>query len=878
MSNNVFFTNGSTWVKADFHLHTNKDKEFIFNNDTGYEDDNVFPTLYIEKLKKENIRVGLITNHNKFDRGEFNCLRKKAEKENILLIPGVELSISEGAHGLHLLIAFSSDWLSGKDSINLFIQEMFPRLTAEEYQNKNLFSELGLAETVKKLNNYGFEYFLIFAHVDQGNGLLEELSPGQAQKLIEDNLKDVVWGVQKVTQPERIKKLGFVSVPFVEGSDPKSIEEIGKGSRHCWIKIGAFSFDAVKFALSEYNERLTVKEPKESCKHSFIRRVVFTGGFLDGTDLNFSSELNSLIGIRGSGKSAVLESINYGLNLPLNENRSDADYKKNLLIYALGSGGQISIEVVTADGHVFTIKRSLNRLPEITYDGIYQPDLKINETVIHRPLFFGQKELSGRSEQFDSSFVDKLIGDKLYDIRKNINEKKSSIIEDVNLLAQLRNLDEEKTNLERNIKDNQFNLEKFKEYKIEERLKKQTDFNEDERLLNELEVNYESIVKRIDALLNEVTDGIFNASLSESNKIFEEEINTIGLDVSDVEELLRKARDKMQGLTKKLKETLCRFENQKEKNNEEFDRTKRDIEAEIRKMGAPITMHLDDYQNIQDKIAKDRSRLNTVSLKEQIKKERENRLSTNLSNLVELWREEFRIIEKELKKINDGQHFIEIQSIFEGDKNVFQSYLQSMFRGSGLTKNDYVSLTEKYPDCIEMYKDINAASLLIASEKNRSNFKEFFITNLKDLLVYQVPNAYKIFYNKKDISTLSLGQRASAMILFILGQKDNDIVIIDQPEDDLDNHTIYEDVIKMIVSLKPEIQFIFATHNANIPVLGDSEMVHCCESKDESGIANISVSSGSIDDPVMQKDIINVMEGGREAFELRKEIYGLWKS
>jgi chromosome segregation protein len=104
--------------------------------------------------------------------------------------------------------------------------------------------------------------------------------------------------------------------------------------------------------------------------------------------------------------------------------------------------------------------------------------------------------------------------------------------------------------------------------------------------------------------------------------------------------------------------------------------------------------------------------------------------------------------------------------------------------------------------------------------------------NLKSLLTYQTPNKFTIIYRGKELQHHSLGQRASALILFVLSQKENDVIIIDQPEDDLDNQTIYEDVIKLIRQMKPEVQFIFATHNPNIPVLGDAELVHACSFTD----------------------------------------------
>ena len=121
---------------------------------------------------------------------------------------------------------------------------------------------------------------------------------------------------------------------------------------------------------------------------------------------------------------------------------------------------------------------------------------------------------------------------------------------------------------------------------------------------------------------------------------------------------------------------------------------------------------------------------------------------------------------------------------------------------------------------------------------------------------------------------LSLGQRASALILFLLTQKDNDILIIDQPEDDLDNQVIYNEVIKTLLNLKGKMQFIFATHNPNIPVLGDSEKILAFNM----GEGNIpKIEQGSIDTTDLQSEIVNIMEGGKDAFDRRKTIYNTWR-
>jgi hypothetical protein len=87
------FANGTAWVRADFHLHTKADKEFKYDGA-----DNAFAEAYVERLKAANIGLGVITNHNKFNADEFKALRKRARKASIALLPGVELSVNDGAN------------------------------------------------------------------------------------------------------------------------------------------------------------------------------------------------------------------------------------------------------------------------------------------------------------------------------------------------------------------------------------------------------------------------------------------------------------------------------------------------------------------------------------------------------------------------------------------------------------------------------------------------------------------------------------------------------------------------------------------------------------------------------------------------------------
>lgn len=339
---------------------------------------------------------------------------------------------------------------------------------------------------------------------------------------------------------------------------------------------------------------------------------------------------------------------------------------------------------------------------------------------------------------------------------------------------------------------------------------------------------------------------------------------------------LTSLKDKIKGQIDLASKIYEKFKEEKQKYNDEFDIVKRDIESEIRSKGYSTALQLDDYLTIQNQIALEKSKLSIIENKVKLKEQKQTQLDLHLSEIVELWRLEYQAITKELNKINSSQNSIVLKSEFEGEKNEFYEFLKRMFRGTGITQEQYKTFVNKYNDGIEMYNNFKNVLLIINSSTVKSSFETEFFNNLKEIITYQVPNKYSIMYKGKDISTLSLGQRASAMILFILGQKDNNVIIIDQPEDDLDNQTIYEEVIKILISLKPEMQFIFATHNANIPVLGDSEMVHYCSALEVDNNSHINVYSGSIDNSIIQNTIVDVMEGGKEAFKRRKEIYELW--
>jgi hypothetical protein len=117
----------------------------------------------------------------------------------------------------------------------------------------------------------------------------------------------------------------------------------------------------------------------------------------------------------------------------------------------------------------------------------------------------------------------------------------------------------------------------------------------------------------------------------------------------------------------------------------------------------------------------------------------------------------------------------------------------------------------------------------------------------------------------RPIAQASAGQRAAAMLAFLLAHGEEPLVL-DQPEDDLDNHLIYDLVVRQIRENKLRRQIIVVTHNPNVVVNGDAEMLHVLDFR---GGQCTVVRSGSLQEEAIREEVCRVMEGGREAFERR---------
>ncbi len=842
-------------------------------------EENAFVATYIKKLKENGIQVGVITNHNKFDAGEFNALRKKALKEEILLLPGVELSVGDGSNGVHCLAVYSDEWISGEGSfINDFLTTCFAGKAPTEYECKHGRSKFGILDTIQKLEEFKKDYFLIFAHVEQANGLWSALDGGRLTELgSEPVFRQRVLGFQKVRTIDkpngksRTTVQGWLKNSYpaeVEGSDCKSMDEIGKG-KPCYLKIGEFSFESVKFALMNHQARVGIGPQANTQSH--IVSISYEGGLLAGQTLHFSPELNTLIGIRGSGKSSIIESLRYALDIPFSDHAEDGEYKRELIPYLLKSGGTVTVKVVDRHGMNYVIRRILGQSPEVFVDGLLRPGLSIRDTIVHRPVYFGQKDLSRSGEGFERDLVEKLLGDHLVEIRRKVEDAKQRVRSVAVEFLRMSDLDDEIQEQERRLTDLEHRMGLYRKYSLEEKLQKQLDFIQDEKWIQNSERIAHSYIEGMERFIADYEDELSNQYRyqSKQNEAFFVPILESYHRILHTVDILKTLLENAKSGAQYLHNGGLEFSTLKTGQQEEFAQVNRTLAEELRSSGTQ-SIRSEEFKEIH--VTLDIVNRQLEELKKQKAREIKVRdaFMLELSALENLWHEEFMLTQTLLDKVNENHSSLRLLVEYKGDRPSYLQLLKSVMKGSNLREQDLIEATKTYPDMVTIWKGIlggNGEGVL-----KKTVFQDYFLKSLADLVTYQVPNRFTIAYQGKELKNHSMGQRASALILFILSQGENDVIMIDQPEDDLDNQTIYADVIRLIERIKKSTQFIFATHNPNIPVLGDAEQVMACSFSD----GRIHVKAGGIDSREMQQSIVDIMEGGKDAIDRRKEIYSLW--
>jgi hypothetical protein len=214
------------------------------------------------------------------------------------------------------------------------------------------------------------------------------------------------------------------------------------------------------------------------------------------------------------------------------------------------------------------------------------------------------------------------------------------------------------------------------------------------------------------------------------------------------------------------------------------------------------------------------------------------------------------------------------------DKEEIAEWLRKLTQGAGISGTQLQKLAENPTATLAKAAREGAASLtaLGCSPSVATKLLERFNAKLvRELEELSSPDRISAEVNLgvggaetwKPVSSVSPGQRATALLALVL-LSSGEPLIIDQPEDDLDNQHIYQDIVRVLAEVCQTRQVIVATHNANIPVLGDAELVVALDADaDRSRIEAI----GGFEDSNVASYARRVLEGGEDAFRARQRRY-----
>lgn len=230
--------------------------------------------------------------------------------------------------------------------------------------------------------------------------------------------------------------------------------------------------------------------------------------------------------------------------------------------------------------------------------------------------------------------------------------------------------------------------------------------------------------------------------------------------------------------------------------------------------------------------------------------------------------EEAIAFEAEMQLIQDDFAEKVLSSISQRYAGIFKGKAEASNKMSKMLKqtdfNDETSILELVNNIImAVDEDIDNSEKKIL---DKATFYDFLYSlNYLDV-------SFKLKMGGRDLEELSPGERGIVLLIFYLALSQNSMpIIIDQPEDNLDNQSVYNKLVPCICAAKQKRQVIIVTHNPNIAVACDAEQIICCHM--DKNTHTITYNAGAIEDEEIKKNVVDILEGTMPAFDLRRRKY-----
>ncbi|MCD6154507.1 MAG: AAA family ATPase [Candidatus Verstraetearchaeota archaeon] len=728
---------------------------------------------------------------------------------------------------------------------------------------------------------------------------------------------------EQLTEDQKRRYRELKHWPLVECSDPHNYETLG--SRYTWLKMEVPDVEGIRLALLDPESRLRrMADAPPGQNYSWIERIrIRNTDFFESIKIPFSPCLSTLIGGRGSGKSTVVEYLRFVLDRARREdfsgeagNETWESVQKFLKGKEQRDFGEtygtllpdyeIEVEVVVAEQRYRVLRTADGIRVFQEREGEWQ-EVSLDVRTLITPRVFSQRQIAHIAQIPAAQRVELdalLDATKAREIEEEINEVKAELTQLQQMRKRLKTAQEKLLSYEtelRKIGHRIAYIEQKGGSKILQQLHAcEQEQNWLEEILQILERRAEALDKHAADVESEIS-GLSDIPINDSIDTWLESVPR------RVEEALVTLAESLRREAKRLRELASAIESELDAQwrprYEQVQKAYGAIREELETRG----IDLEQYERlVEQRGYLEREIRSLQGIKDKLE-EVDNDVHKLRKKLIDLRKKKLELRLDLANKLEETDADVRIEIIPFGDRGDFESRREEWFPRAGLQERDWIPLvdyvfseTGSVPDRIAKLVAALRADLEATQTRGRvitSNESEVvaLLGELGERLtrhffhIFEHPDRIKLDEMEaflpedavearvrsrdgsfKPISTGSVGERSMA-ILSLLLSAGNEPLIIDQPEDDLDNQYIYDVVVALLRKCKFNRQIIVATHNANIPVNGDAELIVALGVENRLGTL---LGVGSIDRPEIKDLVSQIMEGSAEAFRLRRERYG----
>ncbi|NFO02709.1 hypothetical protein FDB23_01060 [Clostridium botulinum] len=881
------------WRKIDFHTHTPESRCFKNRN-------NVDPKQWIEAVIKSGLDAVVVTDHNSV--GWIGKLRDElGDSKDLFIFPGVEFCV--GTSYTHILVVFDPKMKT--DDIEGFVVQC-GLLKSNWGDTTKCVDEKKLSDMIKE---YRERVLVIPAHFNEEKGLCKTIGQNGIKEFynkvnfdaIEVRNENDINEVNNKIKNEIIPNMAVVTGSDNPGNNIGEHDLINFGEAYTWIKLSEFSLEGLRQAFLDHETRSycildngNSSEDKNIVKHNYISGMNIRNlKHVEELNFRFAPNLNCIIGGRGSGKSTIVEMIRLAFKQYDEKKKPpiiNNTYKDNTNLDVYYKFGSISEYCVHVNG-----KKNEKNWNIESENGITNDIPKFPISIYSQKELYNIIDDENNSEKNEDSPLLKIIDEnvslkksEVYDKIATQRKEILTLVEEINVIkSQTKEIKTLKAEIELGKnklaklqdtgiidKRNELMLLKEKYNRIKEILK------ENINLFDDMTKNFErkvaqSIERNSKLVINDTNDMYTKDTISNIDNINKQ-------------------------LLKYMLESKLFLENEDKKiEDNELKITIDKKQVEYNKLLDSINgINIDDYKIIENEINEKNIKLIKLTQKELEENLCIEKIKTKIHEYIEAYEELSNLRKGVIDNINDRAVNIQlkINTMSNSDKwlysirselgklnnfdSEFEKIKKKIFKQNSIKKDEFQRWLEFLTlDEYANIKDyLNASNCDVRFEKLWSDKKK---ENTIHSLINFIPEdkvEIKIINkinkrNKININEASPGQKSAAILAFILNQGDSPL-IIDQPEDDLDNSLIIDLVVESIRNTKNSRQIIIVTHNPNIPVLGDAEGIVILDRNEKGKVVfKNRKKTGCIEEKMIKEGICEIMEGGIQSFKFRENKY-----